>query len=263
VKKINKGLVSCFIVISIILFLVMPANAANFDTGAIGVGYYVDLDAYKPVLWYNRVTTNVYYSGTLVGTSQIDIGVCRAKSTSGGYYIDSVLTRTSMKGKGSNSKYGYSDFLRIAAPLNPGQILWAHSPKAVASSTSYTIGMNLGGSVDGGKPGFSGGISASHTFTKNALSISDLSDPSSRLFNLKFSYGHAFWRWDWDTLDSYAYNYSEQLACYEIKTTSSRYSCKLVQDVKFKIYNAVPGYWANPTGGTSEVICTINFTSAY
>ena len=251
------------VIASITTMLAIPASAASYDTGATGAGYYVDLDAYNPVIWYNRVSTNVSYNGTIIGTSEIDIGVTRALSKSGSYYIDSILTRTSMKGKGSGNTYGYADYLQLSSTLNSDQILWGHDPKQEADEVSYTIGLNVGGSVSGNQVGINGGISASQTFTEKALTISDLSDPSSRYFGVKFDYKTAFWRWHWDNYNVYAYNYSEQLASYQYKTTSSRYSCKLTQQVQYEVWDDVPKYWASDNGLTSRTTCNITFTSAY
>lgn len=137
-----------------------------------------------------------------------------------------------------------SGFLQLSATLNKGQVLWAHDPQTVASSTSYTIGMNLGGVVDSDGGKLTGGISASQTFKKNTLCISDYSDPGERLFKINYNYDDYNWRWNWDPFGKYMYKYTEQKAAFAYKTKESKYSFNLVHKMSYDLWDSKPGYWA-------------------
>lgn len=142
-------------------------------------------------------------------------------------------------------------------------MLWDSQPENVAGSTNYTIGMNLCGNIGTSNSNISAGISASQTFTQNALTINDCSDYSCNKFDVKFQYASSFWRWDTETFGKYAYQNSKQKAAYEIKTNTSKYSCKLIQKSSYKIWDSEPNYWASELGDTVSLTYTIYFTSPY
>ncbi len=264
-RKLKRLYTTVAVVLVLTLSIqVSPVSVkAAYDSNAKSVGFNVDLGAYKKVKWYDRVTVNVWNGSKLIGQSCVDIGATRSKSKIGGYYLDTILTRTSMKGKGSSRKYGYADYLELSAVLKSGQKLWAHDPQTLASSTRYTVGMNLGGEVNSGGGKLSGGISASQTFLKNTLKIRDKSDPGSRLFKVNFNYDSYTWRWNWDVYGVYMYDYTQQKAAYEYKTKTSKYSCKLVHKVSYDLYDSEPGFWASSLFGYSTKTTNISFKSLY
>lgn len=225
--------------LSVVIFLTtarISASAAS-DAESLGYGFSVDRDTYKKALWYNTVTTKCYLDGYVIGICTTNIGMTRAKEcTSDGKYMDQVMVRCTMAGRKPVVKYcGYSEHLTIQSKLPKNTSLMSYSPTELATSTSYTVGMDAG---TGGV-----GVSASAVITKNALVINSYSDTSSGLFKACYDYQHNP-RWGW-SINNYSYRESIQYANYVIKTSNNaRYWTSLTIKSKFERWNNTPCYGA-------------------
>lgn len=230
---------------------------AASDTQASTYGFDVDLDYYKTTVWYNTITTNVKLDGNIIGVCKTNIGMTRAKQkATGGYKMDHVFVRCTMKGKNPKTNYaGYAEHLTIQSTLPSGTELMSYSPEQEATSVSYDIGVDASSDR-------SVGVSASTTFTKNALEINSYSDTDARLFKACYDYKHSVFRPNW-SLDKYSYNESKQRAHWVIKTSKSKYATKMIVKPKFERYTSAPSYWASPYSSYSTVNQTITFTTPY
>ncbi len=256
-NMMKRFLAACLLLVcTFSLVGIIPAKAAE-DLESSTCGFSVDLDVYMAPKWYNTVTTYCKLNGKTIGVCSTDVGMCRAyQKTSDGQYMDQVLIRCTMKGKNpAKNYYGYSEHLTIQSKLPSGTKLMAYSPVQTKDSVSYDVGLNAGSDK-------TVGISASRTFTKNALEINSYSDSSERLFKSCFDYKHHDWRWDWK-LSKYSYNESTQLAHYVIKTTKSKYDVSVVVKAKFERWDAAPKYWASAYGMYAYKESTISIKSPY
>ena len=257
----SKEKIKFLLMIMLMLCTVIVANPsvvlAASDTQASTYGFDVDLDYYKTTVWYNTVTTNVKLDGNIIGVCKTNIGMTRAKQkATGGYKMDHVFVRCIMKGKNPKTNYaGYAEHLTIQSTLPSKTELMAYSPEQIATKVSYDIGINASSDK-------SVGISASTTFTKNALEINSYSDTDSGYFKACYDYQHAVLRPNW-SLNKYSYNESKQRAHWVIKTSNSKYSTKIVVKPKFQWWSATPGYWASQYSRYSIVNQKLTLTTPY
>ena len=239
----------------------MPVFAMNNDTVSADHGFSVDLDKYYSPNWQNKAKTYVLYNNKTVGYCQAYIGLTRAKAKNGSKYRDQVMISCDMKGQGvkggllTSGNYGYSKQLIFESRLPSGTSLIDHSPRNIATSSSYTIGAQVSPF----------GLSASTSFEKNALEIFDNSDssPSKRWFEIRYNYHqneisppmiiNSSWKFN-----NYSYGQSRQLAHYVIETSASRYNMWVDVTPTFALWDGEPGLFAAPIRNWKGSIKTVS-----
>lgn len=149
--------------------------ASDNDVEAELYGFEVDNSKFYDTIWYTDIKTNVYCSSTLIGVCTTNIGVTGSrKKVSGNKNLDQIMIKCTMKGRGADCIYGYSEHLTIESKLPSGTQLVSYSPVAEAEMASYDVGCSA--STDK-----TAGISASTKVTKKALEINCYSDTAARL----------------------------------------------------------------------------------
>lgn len=246
--SVKKRIVSgCLAMVCVLSSTSAIKASALLHTESLSYGFDVDLDNFKPVDWSNYKNTYVWFEGRKIGVCRTNIGLTRAKTKSyDNKYMDLFLIQCSMQGMlaenvpkwndtDNGKRCGYSEYLDIYSRLPSTSTLKKYSPEQMATSNSYDIGIGYEG------------LSASVSFTKDALSIDTLVDKSKRWFELGYDYDHnhisLFGRWKFN---KYSYYESVQRACFFSHTNSSRYNTWIDVEPKFEIWNEIPCSNANP-----------------
>lgn len=255
-KVIKKLLVIILLFVGIAIVFNHPTQAANDPESSIH-GFSVDNGAYT-VNWDSRRTLNVYQSGAVKGTITTYVGVAHSNFVlSNGKHVSTIMIRSIVTPKkytytekvlwwtNTITEYGTADELKYTMNFGSTELMDV-DPKNQPTSNTYSIGVNAGLSAstsNGGTYGGSLGISASQTFTADALKIYNLSDTSANIASTSYQYQNSVWRWNWER-DSYNFYESEQKAAYAVATTSRRYVTLIIY-ASFNSADATPSYWQN------------------
>lgn len=233
----------------------ISASAENdFDSQYLH-GFDVDLNYFRKPTWKYHNIRNYYYAGTMVGTCEIDMGVCRAhERPRPGKAYDMFMVNCFMKGRGGynqtlgTSVYGYSEYVDIYSKMPRLVFLRSYSPtqSPIPGSNSYSLSLSTGG------------VEASVGIESNALDIYDYSDnigqtsTNTGYLDIAFDYNHAEWfsfgRWKQNL---YSYNSSCQKVSFIVEAWSG-----YVMDVKafpsFEIWTKEPCFTARPLHASLE-----------
>lgn len=254
-KALKKVFLFCFVVLGILLISgINKVFAASHPESGLH-GFTVDSDSYD-IAWDSRRTLNVYQNGSVKGTVTTYVGVAHSKYViSSGKRISTVMVRSIINPKKYTytkqvlwwtetvTEYGAVDQISYEMDFDTTELIDV-SPKNTPTSNTYSIGVNAGISAstsNGGTFGGSLGISASQTFTADALKIINRSDTSSNLAKTSFEYQDSIYRWNWER-DSYNFYESEQKAAYSVGVTTRKYYY-LIIFAEFNSKDTTPCYF--------------------
>jgi hypothetical protein len=255
-KVIKKIVILIFLLVGFMFANSTLTFAATHPESSIH-GFTVDDSAYN-ISWDARRTQNAYQNGAIKGTVTTYVGVARSKFyLSNNKQVSTVMIRSIVTPKkytyeqkvlwwtNTITEYGMVRELKYSMNFDTFELLDV-SPKNAPTSNNYTIGINAGLSAttaNGGSFGGSLGISASQTFTANALNVVNLSDTSNNFASTSYRYQISIWRADWQR-NSYAFYESEQKAAYAIASNSRAYRYLYIY-ATFDSADAEPNWWQN------------------
>jgi len=206
-------------------------------------GFNVEAENYN-IYWYKKVELEVYEHGVEKGVVTFYIGTATSKAKlSNGKTTTTIMIRAIVTPKKYTynkkflwwdqkiTEYGIIDELKVYAQFYDTDLLDV-TPKNNPTSNSYTVG------ISGDSDGF--GISASRTFTQDALTITNLSRTSDNYAGTRFKYNQSSFRGDWQK-NSYAFYESEQAMAYTLETKYKIHY--IVVYARFNSVDTTPGWY--------------------
>ncbi len=242
------------------------ADAGASNPASASFGFNVDQSAYRDINWKPRIDFRAQYKGQLIGEATAYYGFARlnAPVVVGSTYChqDTTMFQITMRGMGSNKKFGYAKHFWIKAS-NPAScdLLTSVNPQSIAGNvsvsngTSTTSSYSAGSSSSGISSSITGStaITSSRSYTMSALEVQNRSSYVQNKVDLKFIYNRKEKKDDWRVFDVYAYNTSLQNASFTYLTPKVSYKRSMILEAAFDIFNSEPSKSASQLSGDPSV----------